>query len=41
MGELLNNNIKTTAEESPWSNGILEKHNSIIGNLKENVLPDV
>ena len=35
MGEQLNINIKTTAAESPWSNGVVEKHNGISGNMME------
>ena len=41
MGEQLNINVKTTAAESPSSNGIVEKHNRIIGNIMEKVLLDV
>ena len=41
MGEQLNINVKTTGAESPWSNGIVEKHNGVIGNMMEKVLPDV
>ena len=41
MGEQLNINIETTAAESPWSNGIVEKHNGIIRNMVEKVLLDV
>ena len=41
MGEQLNINAKTTCEESPWSNGAVEKHNAIIGNVMEKVLSDV
>ena len=29
--------IKTTAAESPWSNGIDERHNAIIGNMAEKI----
>ena len=32
--------MKTTGVESPWSNGIVEKHNGIIGNMMEKVLSD-
>lgn len=39
--EQLNINTKTTVAESPWSNGIVAKHNSIIGNMMEKVLTDV
>ena len=31
IGEQLNINIKTTVVESPWSNGIVEKHKGILG----------
>ena len=41
MGEQLNINIKTTAAESPWFNGILEKQNGVIGNVMEKVMSDV
>ena len=41
MGEQLNINVKTTGAESPWSNGVVEKHNGIIGNMMEKVMPDV
>ena len=41
MGEQLTINIKTTAAELPWSNGIAEKHKGIIGNMMEKVLLDV
>ena len=41
MDEQLNINVKTTSAESPWSNGIVEKHNGVIRNMKEKVLPDV
>ena len=41
MGEQRNINLKTTGAESPWSNGIVEKHNGIIGNMTGNVLLDV
>ena len=37
MGEKLNTAIKTTAAESPWSNGIIERHNAIIGNMTEKI----
>ena len=31
--ENFNINIKTTAAESPWSNGLIERHNSVLGNI--------
>ena len=41
MGEQLNINIKTTAAESPWSKGTVEKQNRVIGNMMEKVMSDV
>ena len=41
MGEQLNINIKATAAESPWSNGIVEKQNGVIVNMMEKVMSDV
>ena len=38
ISEQVNINIKTTAAESPWSNGIVEKHNATSGNTMEKVL---
>ena len=35
MAELLNIEVLSTAGESPWSNGITERHNVIIGNMME------
>ena len=33
LGEKCNIRIKTTAAESPWSNGLVERHNAIIGDM--------
>ena len=33
MGEKLNTRITTTAAESPWSNGVNERHNGILGEM--------
>ena len=41
LGELLNTKILTTAAESPWSNGITERHNAIIGGMVEKVMADI
>ena len=41
MGEQLRINKQTRGTELPWSNGIVEKHNSVIGNMMENVLADI
>ena len=41
MGEQLRINKHTRGTELPWSNGIVEKHNSVIGNMMESVLADI
>ena len=33
--------IKTTAAESPWSNGLIERHNLILSNMLDKVINDV
>ena len=33
--------MKTTAAESPWSNGLIERHNLILSNMLDKVLLDV
>ena len=33
MGEKLNTTVKSTAAESPWSNGVNERHNGILGEM--------
>ena len=40
MAELLNIKVLSTASESPWSNGITERHNAIIGNMLERILEE-
>ena len=40
MAELLNIEVLSTASESPWSNGIAERHNAIIGNMLERILEE-
>ena len=40
MGEKLNTKILTTAAESPWSNGINERHNGILGRMILKVIED-
>ena len=37
IGEKLSTTIKTTAAERPWSNGINERHNAIMGNMAEKI----
>ena len=32
--------IKSTAGEPPWSNGITERNNVILGNMKSNLMLD-
>ena len=38
MCENLNITVKTTAAEAPWSNGMCERHNGILGNMAEKVM---
>ena len=33
LGEKCNIKIKTTAAESPWSNGLVERHNQVLGDM--------
>ena len=40
MAELLNIEVLSTGGESPWSNGIPERHNAIIGNMLEKILEE-
>ena len=35
MAELFNINVKPTAAESPWSNGMVERHNAILAKTIE------
>ena len=35
MAEMFNINIKPTAAESPWSNGMVERHNAILAKTKK------
>ena len=41
MCENLNINFVTTAAESPWSNGLVERHNAIIGEAVSKILEEV
>ncbi|CAF4921347.1 unnamed protein product, partial [Rotaria socialis] len=41
MGEAFNVVIRTTAAESPWSNGLNERHNGVLGSMVLKVLADV
>ena len=38
--ENLNINVKTTAAESPWSNGLCERHNMVIASMVTKVMAD-
>ena len=40
MSDHLNIFIRSTAGESPWSNGITERHNAILGNMINKLLLD-
>ena len=40
MGEKLNTSIRNTAAESPWSNGINERHNAILGSMISKIKDD-
>ena len=38
--ESFNINFKTTGAEAPWSNGLVERHNQVIGNMLDRVLEE-
>ena len=40
LSDQLNVSIRTTPDESPWSNGITERHNTILGNMINKLLID-
>ena len=40
MGEKLNTSVRSTAAEAPWSNGINERHNAILGDMILKVMKD-
>ena len=40
LGEMFNITIKTTAAESPWSNGIVERLNGVLGKLVNKIIDD-
>ena len=40
VAELLNTKVLATAAESPWSNGIVERHNAVIGNMILKIIHD-
>ena len=39
--ETYNVTLKTTGAEAPWSNGLIERHNQVLGNMLDRVLNDV
>ena len=41
MCESLNINYITTAAEAPWSNGLVERHNAVIGEVVNKILEEV
>ena len=40
MTQNLHVEIATTAAESPWSNGVVERHNAVIGNKVDKIIAD-
>ena len=40
MSKNLNIEIMTTADESPWSNGVCEGHNEVIGNMVTKIVAE-
>ena len=40
MAENLNTEVMTTAAESPWSNGVCERHNAVIGQMVTKMMSD-
>ena len=40
MGELLNAEVQTTGAYSPWSNGVTERHNAVIGNMLDKIIDE-
>ena len=40
LGEQLNTEVSTTAAESPWSNGITERHNALVGQMMLKILDE-
>ena len=41
LAEGFNINIHTTAAESPWSNGLCERHNALIADNVRKVMHDI
>ena len=40
LGEMLNIELRSTAAEAPWSNGMVERHNGILATMTEKVMDD-
>ena len=40
MGENLNTEVLTTPAESPWSNGICERHNAVISDMLKKLMKE-
>ena len=40
LAEAMNIRVLTTAAHSPWSNGIVERHNAVLGNMLNKVLAE-
>lgn len=40
LGEAFNIKIMTTSAESPWSNGVCERQNAVIGNIVRKIMDD-
>ena len=40
LGDLLGVEVRTTAAESPWSNGITERHNCLIGSMLNKIITE-
>ena len=40
LGEMLNIELRSTAVEAPWSNGMVERHNGILATMTEKVMDD-
>ena len=41
MGEKLNTTVLSTAAESPWQNGINERHNGILHEMLNKIMEDL
>ena len=40
VAELLDVSVASTAAESPWSNGVVERHNATLGNMIQKIVAD-